>query len=192
MCQFPFFFMIQSPKSDLMASMEFFLRRMIVERWKNFVFLSPSVSQISRDFCFQIVSILASHSFRSLWSFASSLTLSIDLSLLWISTNCSVRPLIRVWQKPNMFLFQYFNATQVAFCFLQSSLQGNHKIFSSKLFEWHLHILDLSPMPLRIWMVSRRKLLMDWNLRGGGNDLNLWPPNDKQQLLGNSNATQHW
>ena len=52
---------IHEPSSVLIASILFLLLRMMVERWKNLEFLSPSFSQISLDFCRHKVSLRNSH-----------------------------------------------------------------------------------------------------------------------------------
>ena len=64
-----FFSIIHGPDCFLIALIEFLLLLIIVERWKNLEFLSPSLSQISLDFCFHTISSLSSHS----WSLACRL-----------------------------------------------------------------------------------------------------------------------
>ncbi len=116
---------ILSIKSVSILSIELCLLHIMVERWKNLVFLSPSRNQISRDFCFQTVSFLVSHSSNSPCSFASFLALLTDISWPWISTIFSVSSVIQVWQKPKTFLFHFFRADFVSFCFLQSFTPGH-------------------------------------------------------------------
>ena len=115
---------IHPPESFVIASIELCLLRIMVERWKNFVFWSSSRNQISRDFCFQTISLQLSHSFNSLYSFASFFALMTETSWPWISLISLVSSFMRVWQKPNTFLFHFFIVLMVAFCFLQSFTLG--------------------------------------------------------------------
>lgn len=58
---------LHEPSSVLITLILFLLLQMMVERWKDFEFLSPSFSQISLDFCRHKVSLRNSHSASSDW-----------------------------------------------------------------------------------------------------------------------------
>lgn len=64
-CLISFEFVIHVPFLGLIASMLFLLLRIMVERWKNLEFLSPSLSHSSLDFWRQRASLLINHSNNS-------------------------------------------------------------------------------------------------------------------------------
>ena len=74
----------QFPFSPLTASIWLCLLQIMVERWKNFEFLSP-FSLNSLDFCRHKISLLRSHSDSSDCKVASDNPLSVESSLLWMS-----------------------------------------------------------------------------------------------------------
>ena len=76
-----FFSVIHKPDWFLTTSIEFLLLLIIIERWKNLEFLSPSLSQIFLDFCFHTISSLSSHSWSSACRLASIMRLAFVHSL---------------------------------------------------------------------------------------------------------------
>ena len=112
-----FLFISQSPSSFFMASVEFLLRRMTVDRWKNLEFLSPSLSHNSLDFCLQWASFLHIHSFNSPCSIASDLAFCSVLTFACTASILEVSSLIRFWQWPKTFLFHFFRALAIKDCF---------------------------------------------------------------------------
>ena len=111
---------IHSPKSFFIESIEFLLLLMMVEKWKNFEFLSPSLSQTSLDFSFQSISFLRSHSFSSAWRWASFLQFSFVQSAFWISWILVSSTSILLWQWPNTSLFHLLKTVWVFSYFMYS------------------------------------------------------------------------
>ena len=133
----------QWPSSDLIASM-WFLLLMMVERWKNFVFLYPAFNQSSRDFCFHKISLLKSHSDNSSWSSSSTLPLCSEDGFFWTSVILSVRRLILAWQCPNTSLFHLQSASLVLAYFLKSLKKAKPLVCIFQAFS----TIELHPLSL--------------------------------------------
>ena len=73
------------PSFDLIASMLICLLLMMVERWKNFVFLSRTFNHNSLDSCFYRISLLINHSNNSNCSVSSIMPFSSEGVFLWTS-----------------------------------------------------------------------------------------------------------
>lgn len=97
---------------------------MIVEKWKNLVFLAPSLSHSSLDFCLHIISLLASHSDNSAIRTASILPLSSKYELFWASAILHMRRLILSLQCPKTSLLHLRKEFLVAACFLYNLIIG--------------------------------------------------------------------
>lgn len=76
---------IQDPSSSQMASVLFLFLLIMVDRWKNLVFLSPSLSQSSLDFWRHRVSLLRCHSSSSDWRDDSKASVLTEGGFSWVS-----------------------------------------------------------------------------------------------------------
>ena len=77
------------------------------------MFLSPSFNQSSRDFCFQRISLLRSHSDSSTYNSSSILPFSSAEGLFWTSKILSISRLILTWQCSNTSLFHLWSASLI-------------------------------------------------------------------------------
>ena len=117
---------------------------MMVERWKNFVFLCPSFSHNSRDFCFQRILLLKSHPDNSIWSSSLILPLFSAGGLFWTSKISSINRLILTWQCLNTSLFHLRSASLVLACFLYSLKKADPLVSLFHAFStMELHPLSL-------------------------------------------------
>lgn len=120
---------------------------MMVERWKNFVFLSPSFSQSLQDFCFQSISLLRSHSDSSTCNSSLILPFSSAGGLFWTSEILSISRLILTWQCSNTTLFHLQSASLVLACFLYSLKKADPLVSLFHAFStMELHPLSLIQM----------------------------------------------
>lgn len=127
-----------------MASILFLLLLIMVERWKNFVFLSPSFSQSSRDFCVHMISLLNYHSDNFIWSSSSILPLFSKGGLFWTLVIFSIRRFILTWQCSNTSLFHFWSASLMLACILYSFVKAGPLASSFHAFS----TIELHPLSL--------------------------------------------
>ena len=116
--------------SFFMASMLLLLLRIIVDKLKNFEFLSPSLSHNSLDFCRQITTLLRSHSESSIWRAFSTNSFSREGCLSSTSLIFLSRILILFWQWLKTSLFNLRRASLVTPCFLYSLVKSDPATFN--------------------------------------------------------------
>ena len=117
---------------------------MMVERWKNFVFLCPSFSHNSKDFCFQRILLLKSHPDNSIWSSSLILPLFLKGGLFWTSKISSINRLILTWQCLNTSLFHLRSASLILACFLYSLKKADPLVSLFHAFS----TMELQPLSL--------------------------------------------
>lgn len=117
-CLISFKSVLHKPFSSFIALMLFLLLRMMVERWKNLEFLSPSLSQSSLDFWRQRASLLINHFDNSDCNEISIASFSWDEGLSWTCLIFWSREFILFWHWPKTSLFHFRSASLVVACFL--------------------------------------------------------------------------
>ena len=133
-------FVIQAHCLSLIASILFLLRLMIVERWKNLVFLSLSFSQTSLDFWRHKVSILSNHSNNLAWSASSAAPEFSEGRPCWISLMSWSREFILFWLLPNTSLFHFRRASLIEACFLYNLMNSDpatRSFHTDSITSWH-------------------------------------------------------
>lgn len=154
---------IQTPSSDLIASILFCRRLMMVDRWKNLVFLSLSLSHSSLDFSRHKTSLFKSHSLSSAWRAASDLPLLFEGLALWTLEIFWIRVLILTWQRPKTSLFHLRRAWRVASCFLHNLVKLDPMTSSFRAFS-----MTTKHRGSRIQATSNRKGLWAKAFLGAG------------------------
>lgn len=123
-------FMSHVPLSSWIASMLFCLRLIIVDRWKNLVFLSLSLSHNSLDFWCHKDLLLRSHSDNSDWSACSLGPVFSEGGSAWTALIFCSKAFILSCQFPKTSLFHFWRASLVEACFLQNLMNSEPMTFS--------------------------------------------------------------